>query len=78
MAALKDHAKTNFSLANWQGRAFRFIGVTIGYWMGLGMFDENTTWDIFGGIASNPMQVSGLILVWIVALSTTGKPKNSR
>jgi len=74
-AVVTDHLKTNFSLANWKGRAFRFITVTIGYWVGLGFFTETTTWETFRTIASNPMQVGGLVLVWIAALSTTGNPK---
>ncbi len=75
IAATGKHAKTNLSLAYWKARAFRMAGATIGYWVGLEVITAGMNWEEFSKIAFKPLQLFGLILIWIAAGTTAGNSK---
>ena len=73
---IRHHVERNFSFANWQGRAFRLLTVSIGFLIAMPTVNSETEWGTLLQIASKPFQVFGLALVILGAIYTRKDKKD--
>lgn len=70
---MKQLAQTHvLTTHGWKRRLITTLTGVAGYYIGLGVFSVETTWQQFGDVALKPYAILGIVLVVLGTSVTTG------